>query len=255
MHFAQLARKCMSAVQIAVHLFMISTTSSVSYTRTHNVTNFHLNAGVLNQVERLKVDTTDHKEAFLRTIPSRPSDKLQRTQDYVNACDVHFEATNYDPDDIIWTPLQVIDHWIKKHRKQSAYIRVSLFSNEPTWEPLNIIMLQSPYIVCDYVVRNKLFKHPDFWRAIKYLKNKDDLENIANSFKASIQAPKYQFGIKVPMNAKHALELDRKNGNNLWRKAIDLETKQINNYKTFCKVNRGENLADYTRIPYHIVLQ
>jgi hypothetical protein len=61
------------------------------------------------------------------------------------------------------------------------------------------------------------------------------LKNIANSFKASIQAPKYQFGITVPTSAKHALELDKKIGNNLSREAIDLEMKQINDYKRFAK--------------------
>ena len=27
----------------------------------------------------------------------------------------------------------------------------------------------------------------------------------------------YKFGVEIPRNVAHALELDRKNGNNLWR--------------------------------------
>ena len=29
------------------------------------------------------------------------------------------------------------------------------------------------------------------------------------------------FGIKIPVTVKEALELDRKNGNNLWQEAIE----------------------------------
>ena len=36
-------------------------------------------------------------------------------------------------------------------------------------------------------------------------------------------APKYKFGVQVPSSLRHALYLDRINGDNLWRIAIDKE--------------------------------
>ena len=41
------------------------------------------------------------------------------------------------------------------------------------------------------------------------------------------------FSIEIPRNVKHALELDKANGNTLWQDSIALELKGINEYHTF----------------------
>ena len=35
------------------------------------------------------------------------------------------------------------------------------------------------------------------------------------------------FGIEVPNTVKEALEMDKKNGNNIWREAIEKEMKKV----------------------------
>ena len=68
------------------------------------------------------------------------------------------------------------------------------------------------------------------------------------------QSPLYKFGVQVPMNASHALYLDKLNNNNLWQEAMDKEIISINDFKTFRVLAEGEELPEgYTRIPYHIV--
>ena len=47
------------------------------------------------------------------------------------------------------------------------------------------------------------------------------------------QTPKYKFGVEVPRNVKHALEIDKANGNTTWMDAMMLEINQLNNYETF----------------------
>jgi hypothetical protein len=48
--------------------------------------------------------------------------------------------------------------------------------------------------------------------------------------------------------------LDKQNGNNFWQESMDKELGQINDYKTFCVLEKGEAIPkDYTKIPYHIV--
>jgi hypothetical protein len=47
---------------------------------------------------------------------------------------------------------------------------------------------------------------------------------------------KYKFGIQVPKGIKNAINLDKKNGNNLWEEAIKTELKQFTNYETFMGV-------------------
>ena len=65
---------------------------------------------------------------------------------------------------------------------------------------------------------------------------------------------KFKFGVEVANSPKHALELDIKEGNNLWKEAIKAELDQINEYKTFRVLSIDEPTpAEYKRIPYHFV--
>jgi hypothetical protein len=65
---------------------------------------------------------------------------------------------------------------------------------------------------------------------------------------------KYKFGIQVPKRIKNALNLDKKNGNNLWEEAINTELKQLTDYETFIVLDSGEGIPKgYQKIPYHIV--
>ena len=43
------------------------------------------------------------------------------------------------------------------------------------------------------------------------------------------------------------------NHDNLWRTAIDMELKQINEYNTFREVSEHELPTGYKRIPYQII--
>jgi hypothetical protein len=65
---------------------------------------------------------------------------------------------------------------------------------------------------------------------------------------------KYEFGIQVPKGIKNAINLDKKNGNNLWEEAIKTELKQPTNYETFIVRDSGEDIPKgYQKIPYHKV--
>jgi hypothetical protein len=53
---------------------------------------------------------------------------------------------------------------------------------------------------------------------------------------------KYKFGIQVPKGIKHAIDLDKKNGNQLWQEAIKTELKQLTDYQTFIVLDSGEDI-------------
>ena len=58
----------------------------------------------------------------------------------------------------------------------------------------------------------------------------------------------------MPCGLKQAARLDKENGNKKWQEAIDKELKQLQEYKTFKVLKKGESAPDgYQRIPYHIV--
>ena len=71
---------------------------------------------------------------------------------------------------------------------------------------------------------------------------------------ASKLEPRFKFGIDVAKSPKHALQLDKKEDNNLWKEAIQIELDQINEYKTFRILENHEfTPTGYKRIPYHFV--
>ena len=77
---------------------------------------------------------------------------------------------------------------------------------------------------------------------------------MVQAYEVSINGIQFMFGIEVPQNVEHALELDKANGNTLWQDSIDLELKEINQYQTFHCLKPGKKLGcDYTCIPYFIV--
>jgi hypothetical protein len=65
---------------------------------------------------------------------------------------------------------------------------------------------------------------------------------------------KYKFGIQVPKGIKKSIDLDKKNGNQLWQEAIKTEFKQLTEYQTFIVQDSGEDIpTGYQKIPYHMV--
>ena len=55
-------------------------------------------------------------------------------------------------------------------------------------------------------------------------------------------------------SVEHAKKLDKINGNTLWQDAISKELAELDEYKTFLALRKGDDVPeDYTRIPYRIV--
>ena len=74
------------------------------------------------------------------------------------------------------------------------------------------------------------------------------------AFAVKSKAAKYKFGVEVPRDVKHALKLDRLNGNALWRDAINKELEQLSDYKTFIlPADPNFDWSSYKPRPYHIV--
>ena len=89
------------------------------------------------------------------------------------------------------------------------------------------------------------------------MQNAANVSRIAHVNKAqtgSSQAPKFKFGVQVPRNAVHALNLDKLLNQKLWQEAIDKELESINQFKTFRVLEKGEPIPPgYIRIPYHMI--
>jgi hypothetical protein len=65
---------------------------------------------------------------------------------------------------------------------------------------------------------------------------------------------KYKFDIQVPKGIKNAIDLDKKNENQLSQESIKTELKQLTDYQTFIVLDSGEDIpTGYQKIPYHMV--
>ena len=87
-----------------------------------------------------------------------------------------------------------------------------------------------------YVVKKGLMNEKGWEWTKDFIKDTKSYEKLTFVLKTSKSfGPKYKFGIEVPRSVKHALELDAKNGNTLWRDAILTELKQLDDFEN--KVN------------------
>jgi hypothetical protein len=101
---------------------------------------------------------------------------------------------------------------------------------------MQALHMQEPFLVVDYIMRTpQLIRAPDFQWTRKYLRDAVKLDEITKLFQAKMsRSPKFKFGVEVLYSIAHALQLDKRAGNNLWGDAIGTELKQLNDYRTFC---------------------
>ena len=116
-------------------------------------------------------------------------------------------------------------------------------TGEITEEPLNIIAQDDPVTCGAYAKQHNLLELPK-WKKLKHIaKHQKTLSRAINQTKTRQvrRSAIYQFGYLFPRDYKHALELDKLNGNNRWYDATKKELDQINDYKVF----KDDGIAQY----------
>ena len=108
-------------------------------------------------------------------------------------------------------------------------------TGEQTWEPLSNIIASDPYTCAVYAKEHNLLNTPG-WKLLK--RHARTARRLIRTLKKSKYrqarvSRKYKHGWEVPRDYAHALQLDIHNGNNKWKKAIDLEIEQIKEYQVF----------------------
>ncbi len=111
--------------------------------------------------------------------------------------------------------------------------------------------LDSPFPVVQYASRNKLTNHKCFSWTKTYIQNGPKLKNMQKTFQAMAR---YKFGVELPRSPRHALYLDKINGNNLWEESMKNEFDSLNRHEIFHVLQENDQLPkEYKRVPYHIV--
>ena len=80
-------------------------------------------------------------------------------------------------------------------------------------------------------------------------KGKPKNSNSPNKRKSNAMGG-FKYGVWVPRSVKEALEVDRKNGNNLWREAINKEIEALQQFKTFKRVAKEVIMGQKEKYQY-----
>ena len=196
--------------------------------------------------------------------------------------DVHFRALHHDEVQLLHD-LQLMDsfnddrdpHWhvtkILSHRAsrlrrrrpasfskdhvindKTILLKAQFVDGHTSWVPASVLRLANPAPLISYVTQHDHLGKPYFHWVSALSTSKS--ESLIKAFNARMsKAPKYKFGVQLPHSPKHALLLDRLNGNNLWGDAMQTEMNQLEDYQTFRHPRPGEDMSEYQYIPYHMV--
>ena len=163
---------------------------------------------------------------------------------------------NDDVTDEYFHVMAITQHVVLNRGKENEKVKLKaqLLDGTTQYYPMDVLRLQYPYIVADYVIRNHLFNVPHFQWTKDYAHGHDDLSRMIMHAKTVGRRPKLKFGVQVPQSVKQAYMLDRLNKDKRWEEATMKELKQIKDYETFRVLEEDEPMPDgYKRIPYHIV--
>jgi hypothetical protein len=104
-------------------------------------------------------------------------------------------------------------------------LQVEWRDGSTTWVPLSELKESNPIQVAEYAVANKIAEEPAFaWWVRNVLRKRD---RIIKKVKARYWAKTHKFGIELPKTVAEALKIDERTGTDFWRKAIELEMKNV----------------------------
>jgi hypothetical protein len=169
------------------------------------------------------------------------------------------ETDELDNDATTWRCVHIPSHKVVVHhsstmRRRIIFVCAEWMNGGASWVQLQAMLTHDPFVLIQYASDNELTSQTGWKWVLKMVSDTSKMATVVKSHHTAVKnAPKYKFGIEVPRNVRHALQLDEANGNTLWRDAMATELGQINDYKTFRVPDSGEDLSDYQRIPYHFV--
>ena len=119
-----------------------------------------------------------------------------------------------------------------------------------SWIKLADMKESHPVEVSEYARARGIDKEPAFeWWVPHTLKKR---QVILSALKKRIRKTTHKYGIEIPTSVEHAFELDRKNGNNLWKEALEMEMYNIG--VAFEILEDGKTApAGYTKVSGHLI--
>ena len=94
-----------------------------------------------------------------------------------------------------------------------------------SWIPLADLKEYNPLEIAEYAISNKLEKEPAFaWWVPQVIKKHN---KIISEVASRVRIKTMKYGIKIPTSIIEAYDIDKENGNTLWRDAIKREIENV----------------------------
>ena len=108
-----------------------------------------------------------------------------------------------------------------------------------------MLAADDPIACAVYAKDHDLLDTPGWTRFKSIARRHKKYIKMVNQAKLWWTTPKYMIGYEIPRDFKHAVELDKRNGNTKWQDCTKLEMQQLFLYDTF----QDLGIADRTPIP------
>ena len=113
---------------------------------------------------------------------------------------------------------QVNGQPIPKITTKGWNIKVRWNDDSTTWVPMGLLKNTEPLMLAEYAKKMKIDKEPAFFWWVPHTLRKKSC--FLSKVKALLHKNNLKIGIEVLHNIKHALLLDKTNGDNAWRNTI-----------------------------------
>ncbi len=118
------------------------------------------------------------------------------------------------------------------------------------WVAMKDLKESYPVELASYAVERDIHEEPAFAWWVPYILKKQ--KRILQKVKTKYWARTHKYGVRIPKSIKEATEIDKENGNTLWRDAVRLEMKNVRvAFEEFEGDTQG--LVGYTEITGHLV--
>ena len=138
------------------------------------------------------------------------------------------QQENTDNNDKTFMFESILDHCRGQGRKYEVLVQC-----EETWELLRMMIKADPITMATYAANNDLLNEEQWKRLRTYHRQqKYIMKLITRALTGRKRGVHYKFGVQVPNNYNHAVELDKQNKNKEWEASVDTELGKILEYKT-----------------------
>ena len=140
-----------------------------------------------------------------------------------------------------------------KRRKETTKGWEILFSwkdGSTTWSTMKDAKDSYPVQLAEFAIENGIADEPAFAWWVPYTIKKK--QRIISKIKSKYWEKTHKYGIRIPKSVQDALDIDAKNGNHVWRDALNMEMKNV---RVAFEAYEGkiESLVGYQKIKCHII--